>query len=117
MLYVYIATYDANGKVTKPQDPAITCHIDLSELFSGNNQVYMGFTSATGAAEASHKLLGFEFDPDPEIIGGVAVGGEDVPVIDVTSPLPNTQHVIGNEIVVDGSIKDNKAITGYSVSV
>ncbi|MBQ0012754.1 MAG: hypothetical protein KBT07_08620, partial [Clostridiales bacterium] len=66
-LYVYVANYDENGVVEKPIAPTLVCPIDLEAHFAGVSELYMGFTSSTGSARASHKLLGFELDPMPNM--------------------------------------------------
>ena len=85
ILYVWLASYDEDGNIEKPQTPTLVYNIDLEEHFAGESTLYMGFTSATGASRASHNLLGFELDPMPGMhnssmieftneIGDVAVG-------------------------------------------
>ncbi len=95
MLYVSAAEYDENGNVHKPQNPMIAYNIDLNEVFYGEERVYFGITSATGAGSASHRLLGVEFDPDPETLYYAGNIDDEIPTVEI---IPSADRVtVGEE--------------------
>ncbi|MBR6404012.1 MAG: cellulose binding domain-containing protein, partial [Eubacterium sp.] len=61
MLYVYVATYGEGYDLQKPAEPLITYNIDITELFGETDEIYMGFTSASGAHMARCSVIGMEY--------------------------------------------------------
>ncbi len=61
MLYVYAATYSDNYDAQKPSEPLITYNVDLAELFGEIEDVYIGFTSASGAYMVRCSAIGLEY--------------------------------------------------------
>ena len=46
---------------TKPGSPTLSQRVPLSQIFSGND-LFLGFTGATGGARESHELINWTFD-------------------------------------------------------
>ncbi|MCQ2503667.1 MAG: hypothetical protein MJ103_00330 [Saccharofermentans sp.] len=71
MLYVYVATYGEDIVPTKPSEPLLTLNIDITEFFDSDD-IYMGFTCATGTYYARFSVLGMEYcsvDFETPVIG------------------------------------------------
>ena len=68
ILKIYTASYNALAKVVKPQEPAFTYSIDLSEKFEGCESFFVGFWARNGLGqEGQDTIYGIEFDPYPDI--------------------------------------------------
>ncbi|SEV82810.1 RHS repeat-associated core domain-containing protein [Ruminococcaceae bacterium KH2T8] len=59
-LYIYVATYDESGELVKPDEPLLAYSVDLVELFDDVDEVYMGFTSASGLFNGRCSVYGME---------------------------------------------------------
>jgi len=96
-LYVYIATYDENGHVEKPDTPIIVCPLDLEEVFEGEHRVYPAIYGETEIwHNAEFDIFGFELDPYP------AIHNEFDGVLQVLAPLDNKIYKTGEKIDISG---------------
>ena len=110
-LYVYAATYDENGKVTKPDTPTLVCPLDLKEIFGGSHTVYLQTVGVNGFwANGRFLFYGIEFDPRPD------VHNEFDGVLQVLAPMDNREYYIGDSIDISGRTGP-KAKTGTDISV
>ena len=68
-LYVYVATYDSNGEVTKPATPILMLNISLAELFGNDHRMYIETDLDMGihSTRTGVYIYGIEFDPYPVI--------------------------------------------------
>ncbi|WP_407271885.1 InlB B-repeat-containing protein [Radiobacillus sp. PE A8.2] len=60
---VYFAK-DSDGNTTKPSDPYLDQAIDLQDVFGNTQDVFVGFSSATGGSYSKHEILGVFFDSE-----------------------------------------------------
>ncbi len=98
-LYVYAATYDENGNVTKPAAPILVCPLDLNEIFGGSHIVYLQTVGVNGFwANGSFLFYGIEFDPRPD------VHNDFNGTLQILAPNDNREYVIGNSIDISGRI-------------
>lgn len=68
LFYVYVATYNENGNVERPDVPTLICPVDMEEIFEGEHQVYISIFGDTALFETAAFLYhGIEFDPYPDI--------------------------------------------------
>ncbi len=110
-LYLYAATYDENGKVTKPDTPLVVCPLDLEEVFEGSHTVYLHTLGINGFwANGQFLFYGMEFDPRPDI------HNEFDGVLQVLAPMDNREYYIGDSIDISGRTGP-KAKTGTDISV
>ena len=112
-IYVYIATYDENGNVTKPDTPLLVCPLDLEEIFDGSHTVYPAFYGQTSLFDwGDYITYGFEFDPWPEI------HNDFDGVLQIIAPLDDRVYMIGESIDISGRIGDEAdPDTGCSVNI
>ena len=102
VFYVYVATYDADGNVSKPDAPTLMLNIDLKEHFHDDHRLYMEAHAETGfgyATATSIYFYGFEIDPYPDIH---ARHNDDV---EIYGTFDNSRHEVGDEISVIGRVK------------
>ncbi len=96
-LYLYAATYDADGNVTKPDSPTLVCPLDLEEIFEGSHDIYIGTYGQTAMFEyGDFYFYGIEFDPRPDI------HNEFNGVLQVIAPLDNKEYTVGDSIDISG---------------
>ena len=110
-LYVYIATYDENGNVTRPDTPIIVCPLDLEEIFGGSHELYPAFYGQTSLFDYGYYYTyGFEFDPRPDL------HNDFDGVLQILAPLDNREYTIGDSIDISGRIgTEADPDTGVSV--
>ena len=98
-IYVYVATYDDKGNVTKPDTPLLVCPMDLDEVFQGSHTVYLGTYGSNGIwANGTFYLYGIEFDPRPD------VHNEFNGTLQILTPKDKKEYVIGDSIDISGRI-------------
>ena len=98
-LYVYAATYDSEGNVTKPDAPTLVCPLDLEEVFEGNHRVYIGTYGQTALFQYGDFIFyGMELDPRPDI------HNDFTGVLQVLAPLDEREYYIGDSIDISGRI-------------
>lgn len=113
MLYVYIATYDENGNVQRPDTPIIVCPLDMEEIFQGSHTIYPAYYGQTALFEyGDYYTYGFEFDPRPDL------HNDFDGVLQVLAPLDNREYTIGDTIDISGRIGSSAdPDTGISVTI
>ena len=113
MLYVYIATYDENGNVVRPDTPILVCPIDMEEVLDGSHTVYPAYYGKTGFWDyGDYYTYGFEFDPRPDI------HNDFDGVLQVLAPLDNREYTVGDTIDISGRIGSSAdPDTGITVTV
>ena len=98
-IYLYVATYDKDGNVTKPEEPAVVCPINLEEVFRGSHTVYLQTVGVnTTLNNGNFEIRGIEFDPRPDIHNGF--NG----TLQVLAPQDKRVYVIGDTIDISGRI-------------
>ena len=107
MLYMYVATYDADGTVTKPETPTLMCNISLEDLFEGDHQLYIAMEMEMGVhtRRTGIYFYGIEFDPYPDI------HGKHNDCIEIANPSNGGTYEVGTPIEVYANIDDSQ-ITG-----
>ena len=118
MLYVWLAPYDSVGNVERPVTPTLILPIDLEEHFQGVSTLYMGFTSATGASQASHNLLGFELDPMPGIHNESAIEFMGTPggTINIGDPIEVNGRIQGSNTTVTMLDEDGNSVYSEEIN-
>ena len=116
LLYVWLAPYDEDGNVQRPETPTLVYNIDLEEHFEGESTLYMGFTSATGAARASHNILGFELDPMPGMHNSYVEFTSEIGEVEVGQPIEANGRIRGTDssvqlIDADGNVVHEEDLT------
>ncbi len=116
LLYVWLAPYDEDGNVQRPETPTLVYNIDLEEHFEGESTLYMGFTSATGAARASHNILGFELDPMPGMHNSYVEFTSEIGEVEVGQPIEANGRIRGTDssvqlIDTDGNVVHEEDLT------
>ncbi|MCQ2473205.1 MAG: cellulose binding domain-containing protein [Saccharofermentans sp.] len=97
--YVYVATYDEEGNVTKPDTPLLVCPIDLGEVLHGSHTVYLGTYGNNGMwVNGTFYLYGIEFDPRPD------VHNDFNGTLQVLAPQDKREYIIGDTIDISGRI-------------
>lgn len=66
--YVYMADYDENGHVTKPQQPLLTVPIYLDNVFDSSNEVYFKFYGRNGFYTLTYDIRGFNFTTESGLL-------------------------------------------------
>ncbi|MDY6339365.1 MAG: cellulose binding domain-containing protein, partial [Saccharofermentans sp.] len=98
-LYVYVATYDDEGNVSKPDTPSLICPLNLEDIFCGSHTVYLKTVGRnTGDNNGSFEIRGIEFDPRPDI------HNDFNGTLQVLTPNDNREYVIGDSIDISGRI-------------
>ncbi len=98
-LYLYVATYDDKGNVTKPDAPALVCPLDLETIFKGSHTIYLGTLGRNGLwVNGTFYLYGIEFDPRPD------VHNDFNGTLQVLAPKENKEYAIGEKIEISGRI-------------
>ena len=105
ILYVYVAPYDTEGNVQKPNTPTLMLNIDLEELFGGTHRFDIELSGDGGWDPAEFIYRGIEFDPYP------AIHGSHESDIEILSPADGDVFTIGEEIDVFGRINSIDADT------
>ena len=96
-LYLFAATYDENGNVTKPESPTLVCPLDLEEVFEGSHDIYIGTYGQTAMFEyGDFYFYGIELDPRPDI------HNEFDGVLQIIAPLDDKTYTIGDSIDISG---------------
>ncbi len=103
ILYVYVAPYDENGNVVKPNAPTLMLNIDLEELFGGEHNFAIELSAESGWDPAQFIYRGIEIDPYPDIHGNHE---ED---IEVLNPKDNETYIVGDTINVFGRVNEASA--------
>ena len=94
--YVYVATYDEDGNVTKPDTPLLVCPIDLEQVL-GSRKVYIGTYGNNGIwINGTFYLYGIEFDPRPD------VHNDFNGTLQVLAPQDKREYIIGKTIDISG---------------
>lgn len=60
---VYFAE-DSSGTTSKPAEPHLNQSINLQDIFGDTQDVFVGFSSATGGSYSKHEILGVFFDSE-----------------------------------------------------
>jgi Predicted solute binding protein len=113
-LYVYVATYDADGTVTKPDTPTLLLNIDLNEHFRNDHRLYMETSADTGSGYSSGTSIyfyGIEIDPYPDVH---ARHNDDV---EIFGTFDNSRHEVGDEISVIGRINPEIDVASSKITV
>lgn len=113
MLYVYVATYDENGNVTKPADPTLMLNISLEELFEGDHRMYLETDLEMGVHSTRTYIyvFGIEFDPYPEI------HKEAQDAIEIFGSLSDKYYEVGDEISILGRVSPDIEVDTADLSV
>ncbi|WP_294242138.1 RHS repeat-associated core domain-containing protein [Pseudobutyrivibrio sp.] len=113
MLYVYVATYDENGNVTKPSDPTLMLNISLEDLFEGDHKLYIETDLEMGVHSTRTYIyvFGIEFDPYPEI------HKEALDAIEIFGSLSDKYYEVGDEISILGRVSPDIEVDTADLSV
>ena len=113
MLYVYVATYDENGNVTKPSDPTLMLNISLEDLFEGDHKLYIETDLEMGVHSTRTYIyvFGIEFDPYPEI------HKEAQDAIEIFGSLSDKYYEVGDEISILGRVSPDIEVDTADFSV
>lgn len=113
MLYVYVATYDENGNVTKPSDPTLMLNISLEDLFEGDHKLYIETDLEMGVHSTRTYIyvFGIELDPYPEI------HKEALDAIEIFGSLSDKYYEVGDEISILGRVSPDIEVDTADLSV
>jgi RHS repeat-associated protein len=112
VLYLYVATYDADGNVTKPEQPTLMWNVDLAEELNDDHNLTMEMSSSIGLFddETCFYIYGIEFDPYPALHA-------QRDAIEIMNSFDKERHVVGDEIYVTGRVNPEIDVDSAVITV
>lgn len=112
MFYAYVASYDDNGVAVKPEDPILSCNLDMSEIMHDDHQLYFYCYSETKLQDddVNYSIHGIELDPYPQI-------HHERNAIELMKPTNDERVEIGDPVTVSGKISDDISVSEAKIVV
>lgn len=113
VLFVYVATYDKNNNVVKPEKPTLILNISLAELFQNDHKMQIEVDTEMGAHSVKTGIYfyGVEIDPYPDI------HSKHSSDVELFGTFDNTRHEVGDEIRVIGRVNPDIDVESSEIKV
>ena len=111
LFYVYVATYDEEGNVTKPEEPTLLLNVDLAELFDDDHSLMIGLRASAWYYQTNFYIHGIEFDPYPDL------HSEHRDDVEIFGSFDKERHDVGDQISVIGRVDPSINVDSSKISV